>query len=410
MNKYSVEKSVDISGKCIESDEKRIDMNKIIPLGNSDKKNSHLQRSINRAAPKDFEDSEYLLPLYNETRRGITIFDLKDRVININDSFLNITGFKKDELSETTLGDLLKRISGKDINSDFFASGKQLQTNIFNWGKNHIISALIHILPVFNKDGSLTGKAIILEPFQYTKKEKIEHNERSNKLKAMGEISGAMAHEVRNPLGSIELFASMIKSGMLESAEIVKFTDHILTSVKKLECLISNLMIFSNPQAPFFTKIDGNSMLADFLNSIEFLLEQNNINLVKKFPQERIFFHADAELLKQALLNLLLNSIQSMPEGGSISINTYSVYDLSDYPEGAFVISLSDTGCGIPCESFEKIFLPFFSTKEKKAGIGLSIVNNIIEAHRGHIEVSSTIKEETVFRVFFPICTEEVSE
>ena len=169
-------------------------------------------------------------------------------------------------------------------------------------------------------------------------------------------------------------------------------------------------MIFSNPPAPVFTRIDGNSMLEDFLNSIEFLLEQNSVNIIKKFSRERIFFHADVELFKQALLNLLLNSIQSTPEGGSITINTSSIYDLGDYPEGAFVISLSDTGCGIPCDNFEKIFLPFFSTKVKKAGIGLSIVNNIVEAHRGHIEVSSTVEEETVFKVFFPLCTEEADE
>jgi len=399
MGKTITEEVDHVSNKCLNSAESENNENKIIPL-ETDKKpqDSDSQKT---------EDCEYMLPLYEEAIRGIIVFDSKDRIINISDSFIQITGVDKKHISGATPANLLKTISGKNLDLETISAKKDFKINIFNPSKNIVTPTFIKTFPVFKKTGSPAGTAIILEPAQYLKKEKIEHSERSNKLKAMGEISGAMAHEIRNPLGSIALFASMIKSGMVEPEEIVKFTDHILTSVKKLECLISNLMIFSNPPKPAYSIIEANSMINGFLDSIEFLLKQNSINLEKYFSEESVLLRADSELLKQAILNLLLNSIQSMPKGGTITIDTHTDYDLKDYQEGAFIIELSDTGCGIPKDNFEKVFLPFFSTKDKQAGIGLSIVNNLIEAHRGHIEASSINQEGAKFRIFFPLGVEE---
>ncbi|MBI5374772.1 MAG: hypothetical protein HZA77_05020 [Candidatus Schekmanbacteria bacterium] len=239
---------------------------------------------------------------------------------------------------------------------------------------------------------------------QHNEKRELEiQSERSKKLRAMGELAAAMAHEIRNPLGSIELFASMIKSGMLEGEEIKKFSEHILVSVKKLDCLITNLLIFSNLPKPALFKIDPNNFIEEFFGSLKYFLEQNNIELKKNISSEPASILVDREFFKQTLLNIVINSLQAMPEAGIISVNTYLSAANYDFLKTYYVIEISDTGCGISPDVIDKIFNPFFSTKEKKAGIGLSIVNNIMETHKGLIEVESKENKGALFRLKFPL-------
>ncbi|RMF96460.1 MAG: hypothetical protein D6734_03700, partial [Candidatus Schekmanbacteria bacterium] len=337
--------------------------------------------------------------------KGLIVIDKENAIIDYNDAFLNLTGLERKKIEKYTIDELLKIITNSDIDLDRISKKGQLKIDINK--KDKRITAFLYSLPLYDKNASYAGKVLVIEPYHFKKREKIIHNERTNKLRAMGEIAGAMAHEIRNPLGSIELFASMIKSDLISPDELEQFSDHILTAVKKLECVISNLMIFSNPPKPSFNKVDINSALNDFLDSIKHLLEHNNVVLIKNFPGMTHYITLDIELAKQALLNLILNAIQAMQEGGILEVNAKLEDNLKDYPSGAYVITISDTGCGIPPENLEKIFLPFFSTKIKKAGIGLSIVNNIVEAHRGHIEVQSIVGEGTTFKVFFPLTMEE---
>ncbi|MBI3814703.1 MAG: hypothetical protein HY279_09625 [Nitrospinae bacterium] len=242
-----------------------------------------------------------------------------------------------------------------------------------------------------------------------------EQAERNSRLTAMGEMAARIAHEIRNPLGSIELFASILQREIADENQ-KRLVNHISSGVKNLNHVISNLLTFTRQPKPVFKEIDLHKFLDNLLQFGEFLMDKNNIRLEREYYPSLLSAPGDEELLKQVFLNIIRNAVQAMHEGGVLKVKTgVGEKGRNDKPPhldrrafptrcgGKYIeIKVSDTGAGIAKDNLDKIFNPFFTTRDKGTGLGLAIVHTIIESHNGIIEVESDVGKGTTFTILLP--------
>lgn len=220
---------------------------------------------------------------------------------------------------------------------------------------------------------------------------------RNDRMKELGEMAAQVAHEIRNPLGGIKGFASLLQRDLSESPEMQKMANYIVEGTDTLDRLVVNVLSYSRPLHLHFESIDLMEILEDLKNS---LLADHNIKekivcqIVKEHPS--CLLPLDLGLFKGALLNLLINAIQAMPDGGEITIEVTE-------KKNKAIIKIIDTGTGIAKDNLKKIFNPFFTTKPSGNGLGLAEAHKVIQAHGGEIEVQSLIGKGTTFTIKIPM-------
>ncbi len=235
-----------------------------------------------------------------------------------------------------------------------------------------------------------------------------EQAERNLRLAAVGEMSARMAHELRNPLGSIELFASLLKKGLSSDTEKAGWAQHIQTAVEAMDYALSNLLAFTGKPKANLKKTDIKKVIKEALGFATHLIQQKEIQAVTEIASLTKAIPCDEDLLRQVFLNLILNAIDAMGKGGTLTIEA----EMEKDPD-VVKIRFRDTGCGIPEDCLPRVFDPFYTTKNKGTGLGLAIVHNAIVAHQGTIEVESRVDEEkkghggTCFTMILPIRSEK---
>lgn len=213
-------------------------------------------------------------------------------------------------------------------------------------------------------------------------------------LENLSMLSRVLAHEIRNPLGSIELFANMISEDIKESIH-GDYARRISSSVRMLRNTLENMLSFTRGMTVKKTPVCINELVEEITEEFKELFSSAAIATEIKM-NNKLVLPLDFSLIRQALINLIVNAYQAMPEGGRITIN-------SSICDKCVKLTVKDTGQGIDEEIIERIFDPFFSTKDRGTGLGLSITNSIISAHGGRIEVKSKTGEGTEFAVYLPL-------
>ncbi|MBI5376486.1 MAG: sensor histidine kinase [Candidatus Schekmanbacteria bacterium] len=240
---------------------------------------------------------------------------------------------------------------------------------------------------------------------------------RADRLATMGELAASLTHEVRNPLGSILGSAEILKDDYKPGDVKYEFLEIMIKEANRLDRVINNFLSFARSNKPDIKEFDINSSILDIKELVEIGAAKKGITINTNLDGKIGKINADEEQIKQAILNVLLNSIQAMDKNGRITISTFqessgtSARDLSEQeitvgkmPAVQCVnISFTDNGSGIIPENMEKIFNPFFTTRENGTGLGLSITRRIIENHRGSIHVQSRVNEGTTFVIKLPL-------
>ncbi len=230
-----------------------------------------------------------------------------------------------------------------------------------------------------------------------------EQNKRGERLSAMGEMAVELAHEIRNPLGSIELFASLLEQELPRESDPGRWAENIRIGSRSLNTIVSNMLQFSNPHAPEFTAVDLHELVAEIMRFTDPVLRQREVAVQLRLEAADPIVAGDRELLRQVLLNLVFNALQAIPSRGALVVSTLTA---SRLPGGAFCdgveLRVRDTGLGIPPENLERIFDPFFTTNKNGTGLGLSVVHQIVDQHSGFIEVESEVNRGTTFRIYLP--------
>jgi PAS domain S-box-containing protein len=281
--------------------------------------------------------------------------------------------------------------------------GNLIQDEELNNAEGRRIKIRASASPVHDPAGAQLGTVLIVQDITELKQLE-EEAERNDRLRAMGEMAAGIAHEIRNPLASIELFASILKKDSEGDTEKMRLADHIVSGVKNMDRIISSLLLFAKSPEPSRQQCNINDLLRDILESRADLQAPNTINIQCNYCIKEPLAQGDKELLKQVFLNFIHNAVQAMPKGGDLKlrIEKNESPDNHTYHRHFITTTISDTGVGISQEDRENIFNPFFSTKDKGTGLGLAIAHNIVKAHQGTIDVTSQKGKGTTFTVNLP--------
>jgi signal transduction histidine kinase len=224
---------------------------------------------------------------------------------------------------------------------------------------------------------------------------------RADRLASLGTLTAGLAHEIRNPLVAIKTFTQLLP----ERLEDEEFKSHFINiasaEVDRISSLINELLDFARPSEPKLEFEDINAILDGMILLVSTETKKKQINIAKNYASELPPLQIDREQIKQVFLNILLNSIEATPEKGKIIVKTRSF----EKPGGESYIQIefTDNGRGIPAEHLEEIFTPFFTTKDKGSGLGLSISHQIVQDHRGYIDVESELNRGTSFFINLPL-------
>jgi two-component system, NtrC family, sensor histidine kinase HydH len=232
---------------------------------------------------------------------------------------------------------------------------------------------------------------------------------RADRLSALGQLSAGLAHEIRNPLGAIKGAVEILQDDYPAGHDKAEFFGILLKEVDRLNEVVTNFLSFARPVTLRFAPVEVTSVLSGLEGLISGQARARRVQVFTSFHSGPSRVMADETLLKQACLNIMLNALEAMPEGGDLAISTRlaSRSDPGSLPGDGRLewveIVFDDTGEGISEEDLGRIFDPFFTTKKEGTGLGLAITHRIIENHHGTIRVISQRGKGTTFVVTLPL-------
>ncbi len=373
-------------------------------------KNEELEKNL---AEKE-RVKNYLNDILESQTNGVIVVDRAGIITTYNKTAGTLTGIKP----QSCLGNTLKEVFplfepvvaklGKN-RGETISQDKDIPNE-----KGGTLHVRVSASPVWDNHGGQIGTILILQDMtEFRKMEELA--QRNQRLREMGEMAAGIAHEIRNPLGSIELFASLLKKDLEGDTEKENLVQHIRSGVQNMDRIISTLLLFAKSAQPSRQQCDINLLLTECLEGINNVHVPENVNVTRKSSQGTLLANGDRELLRQVFPNLINNAIQAMPDGGELSLITEKSSVSSSSENGSATrqyisVTVADSGIGMSSDNLAKIFNPFFTTKDKGTGLGLAISHNIIKAHQGTIDAFSEEGKGTSFTVKIPCWDEDFDE
>ncbi|WP_059172428.1 ATP-binding protein [Bacillus sp. FJAT-27445] len=219
-----------------------------------------------------------------------------------------------------------------------------------------------------------------------------EELRRNEKLVSIGQMATGIAHEIRNPLTALKGFIQLQQESMHEK----DYSMIMKQEVDRLTTIVDDLMILGKPKKSNFSKINLKETVDYGLSVAEQFARGTNITFIKEFDANPAYVNGDDKSLKQVIINLVKNSIESMPQEGVIKIS------LKTTDKNQIMLSVSDEGYGIPADHIKKLCDPFFTTKKDGTGLGLMVTSQIVKDHGGDIHIDSEVNKGTKFDITFP--------
>ncbi len=361
-----------------------------------EEKNLELQKTVEEKE----QTRNYLQNILQSLINGVIVTDLEGRISTLNTCAETYTGVRQEDVAGRPIGVLFAsqdKTNWQTIDLAEYFKGE-------SGHKVRISDRTVEIFcsPFQSTEGRTIGHVFVLRDI--TRIEKLEEMaKRTEKFEAMGEMAANIAHEVRNPLGSIELFASLLLKNLTDSRDRDRVTQ-IISSVKNVDNKISNLLLFTRRPTPQMRRVNLRGILAEVIDFSRSIMEQGGIKLTANYDEDDIRIEADPEMIKQVFLNILLNAQQAMPDGGALRVMT-RIAPESPMPGGRRIaeIVFQDAGPGIKPSDLSRIFDPFFTNREGGSGLGLAIAHNIVSEHSGSISVENAPQSGTIVTVGFPV-------
>jgi two-component system sensor histidine kinase HydH len=260
-------------------------------------------------------------------------------------------------------------------------------------------------LPVRDEEGDPIGSVIVGEAI--SESEDGEFQKKIDRLVSLGELSAYVAHEIRNPLTGIRTTVQFVGSKFKSRDPRREDLDDVIRELDRIEQIITGLLMFARPPAAQPQPCDLHQVLEKTLDLLDAQFQDAQVTLVRAFDADLPQVISDPDLTQQVFLNLSLNAIQAMPQGGTLTVTTA----LRRYRTRRSMVDVSfgDTGVGIPKELMERIFDPFFTTRSMGTGLGLSISVQIVRDAGGVVTAKNNSGGGATLRVSFPVPTAEPS-
>jgi len=355
--------------------------------------------------------------LVEQSAESIVITDLNGTIQYVNAAFEKTSGYSASE----AIGCHARMLKSGRHDPSFYttlwetiSTGKSWEGHIVNRRKNgqlYEVDAVIY--PIHNNDGKIYSYVSIRRDI--THEMEMERTLRqTQKMNAVGELAGGVAHDFNNILTAILGYVTLCKNVLKPNEKAFSYLGEIAKAGERASKLVRQILTFSSKEEKNFHPVDLQEVIEDSLDLVRAMAE-NNISIQSHLGSSEIFIFGDTTQMQQVILNLCTNAIYSMKkEKGTLSV-FLQTEDLSpsrcqainaDLIPGAYAsISVKDTGCGISPEFQERIFEPYFTTKSKGegCGFGLAIVHGIVRRHQGYIEVKSELGKGTTFNLYIPL-------
>jgi two-component system, sporulation sensor kinase E len=402
-------------------------------------KSSFLDKVLGRIARLDREglqnvvqrlarERSFLETLFNTIEDGVLVVDESGRILYFNQAVMRYLGLKPDEEGEP-ITNFIPELDWQKISNIDHAGGKGVVRHEFEVHYPRPRFLRLYAAPLDGEGTGSAGVALILHDATEARQQAFEAIE-SERSQALTLLAASVAHEIGNPLNALHIHLQLMEREIRklkgatgnagsnapsrvrtrsrsqtlaeesDSAEIAAKLEQFLSVAKgeidRLDYIITQFLHAIRPTPPQFKLGSLNDVVNKTLASLKPELENRGLNLKTKLAHELPFSPVDATQVQQVLVNLVKNAIQAMTRGGTLTIQTGEGSD-------AVWVSVADTGGGIPEEQLNRIFEPFYTTKKKGTGLGLMIVQRIVRAHNGHIEVDSQVGRGTTFRIWLPL-------
>jgi len=339
-------------------------------------------RQLNDALADAERNKDYLKAILYNLEEAIVAVDPDGRVTTMNRS--------AEELLQTSLAHAI----GKPFAAIEFSLTTEDTDTILEAGDKRY-TVILSRSDVVDAEGCLRGRVILIKDITRLRELELRH-ERNQRLISMGEMAAKLVHEIRNPLCSIELFASMLEKELTTTSHR-DLAQGITAGIGSLNTILTNMLFFARPNKPAPKAMRLDTVIEESVRLLQPMMDSRNVQISTSVTAYEL--SGDAELLKQVFMNIIINAVQAMPDGGAIDVRMETVKE-------AVVVSVKDTGCGIPRQDLERIFDPFFTTKDSGTGLGLVIASNIMQSVGGYIKVMSEPGKGSLFRLCFPVLQE----
>jgi two-component system, sporulation sensor kinase E len=361
-------------------------------------------RKLEERAIQLINIQDYTQSILRSITSGVLTVGPDGSITTANPAAERLLGMSEYEMVPKSIGALFRDDGGLEGDVRKVLSGRiplTLREVRMVTGSGHDIHVQASTSRMRAVGGRILGAVVTIEDVSEVKA-LTEQLIRADRLAAMGELTAGVAHEVRNPLGVIRASVQLLEDAECDARRIREAGAVIKQEIDRLDKVIKALLDFGRPSRPTMMHADLLGVLADVVLFTSRFAAQSDVEILEHYASDLPRVTADPDQLKQVFLNLITNAVQSMEEtGGTI--------DLSVFEQGDFVVvTVSDTGPGIPADHLGKVFDPFYSTRDAGTGLGLTIVHRIIDEHDGHIEVESSAEGTTV-RVSLPTAFEDES-
>lgn len=341
------------------------------------------------------QTEQHYKSLFEQNPDAVFSFDLNGNYLSVNSAMEQLLGYSEEEFLQLSY---IPLVTKDDIEKtmDFYGRAVKGITQNYETKAIHKDGHIIHVsvtnMPIIvdHEVVGVYGIAKDLTNQKLTEQKLIK----SEKLSAVGQLSASIAHEIRNPLTALKGFLQLMSSsiGYIEKS----YLEIMSKEIERIENITGELLLLAKPQAQDFKLEDIQLIFEDvttllgsqaLMNKVEIKVISENLPLVQCIGNQ----------LKQVFINLIKNSIESMPSGGEITVQ------LKSKNEHSVFIQITDQGCGIPEKLLENIGIPFYTTKQKGTGLGMMTSFKIIETHNGTIDISSEVGKGTTVSIYLPI-------
>jgi signal transduction histidine kinase len=353
-------------------------------------------------------ENEMLEVVLNSMADGVLVADPRHKLVFSNSTAGKLLPMARRDSDEIPIWESIDDREVAQFIREVLEEGREVSEEEFTIEIGSTTRTLVfRISHIYKEDQeSVEARGNLILVSDITEKKRREARlRRAESLASLTTLAAGVAHEIKNPLGSIGIHIQLIQKalkqqGCLEQETAEKYLEVINEEIERLNGIVVDFLFAVRPMDTNMKRMDVHQVIDELVNFIRYELEQSGVTIEKKQGRNLPRLDLDQKYLKQALLNIVKNGQAAMPEGGTLTIATRE-------EEGYVHIDISDTGVGIDEEKVAKIFEPYYTTKDSGSGLGLTVAYKVVNEHGGEISVKSKEGKGTTFTLSFPIPDDE---
>ena len=370
-----------------------------------------IQRALNKLSKLDQEqirallfdlasENEMLEMVLNTMTDGVLVTDLDHKISFTNQAIRSLLPMLRSDPEEHLLWEAVADDEISAFLRESVQSGSRIDEEEFTLDGSGAGRTLMFAVEPIEKEDERRGSLILVSDITERRKREARLR-RAESLASLTTLAAGVAHEIKNPLGSIGIHIQLIQKALkqnqcLDEETAGHYLEIITEEIERLNGIVVDFLFAVRPMDTSMKRSTINGVVEELVEFIQYELEESNVKLETKLDRNLPKIDLDEKYMKQALINIIKNGMAAMSDGGTLTIITREDH-------GYVHIDISDSGIGMSEEQLSKIFEPYYTTKEFGSGLGLTVVYKVVREHNGEVTVHSREEQGTTFTISLPI-------